>query len=475
MMLTRSPVSATATSPTTTVTVTAAATSPRPSRGSLHGRFHYAPTLSPREAASRIPAPSSRRQSTTAPATSSTSPSVPIQARHAPVSIASSPAASSPSPGSPSSSRPRRWAGVDVATQYSPMEPMDYTTGALLSSRTPASSNNQAVARDLVESQPPHIPIYVEPMASHEEQASASASTSEAPAAPIPHGPTVAVAVPPTPPVSSAAAQPHPLSQTPQTGTPVKRRNSQGDVTHSQVEAASAAQSGPHSPKRARLAPKIVPRRYEHCAVEDLVVLIAHMLGELIELNDEQAQKAGQRHNLTRFHSRTAPGISVLDYLHRLAKHAYLSPPILLSMVYYIDRLCALYQDFTMNTLTVHRFLITAATVAAKGLSDSFLTNTLYARVGGVRVAELNMLELEFLHRVDWKIVPDPDVLVAYYGGLVARCPGYILESPEPQEADENEDEELDESDAIGDDDDEIDGGDGEEEEEEEEDDDEMS
>lgn len=164
----------------------------------------------------------------------------------------------------------------------------------------------------------------------------------------------------------------------------------------------------------------------------------------------------------------TTPGISVLDYLHRLAKHAYLSPPILLSMVYYIDRLCALYSDFTINTLTVHRFLITAATVAAKGLSDSFLTNTLYARVGGVRVAELNMLELEFLHRVDWKIVPDPDVLVAYYGGLVARCPGYILECPEPEEADdEDEDEELDESDAIGDDDDDdIDGEGGEREEE---------
>ena len=296
MMLTRSPVFATATSPSTTVTATtAAATSPRPSRGALHGRFHYAPTPSPREAASRIPAASSRRQSTTSPATSSTSLAVPTQARHAPEPepVASSPAVSGSDPGSPSSSRPRRWAGVDVATQYSPMEPMDYQSGALLSSQTLASSNNQAAARNLDESQPPHIPSFVGPMASHAEQASASASTSE-----------TAVAVPPTPPVSSAAPQPHPVSQTPQTGTPVKRRNSQGDDTHNQVEAVRAGQSGPHSPKRARLAPKIVPRRYEHCPVEDLVVLISHMLGELIELNDEQAQKAGQRHNLTRFHSR---------------------------------------------------------------------------------------------------------------------------------------------------------------------------
>jgi hypothetical protein len=115
-------------------------------------------------------------------------------------------------------------------------------------------------------------------------------------------------------------------------------------------------------------------------------------------------------------------------------------------MVYYIDRLCAMYQEFTINTLTVHRFLITAATVAAKGLSDSFWNNTTYARVGGVRVAELKLLELEFLYRVDWKIVPNPEVLVAYYKGLVERTPGYVLESDdsdEEDEEDEDEDEEI--------------------------------
>ena len=110
-------------------------------------------------------------------------------------------------------------------------------------------------------------------------------------------------------------------------------------------------------------------------------------------------------------------------------------------MVYYIDRLCALYPEFTINTLTVHRFLITAATVAAKGLSDSFWNNSTYARVGGVRVAELKLLELEFLYRVDWKIVPNPEVLVAYYRGLVERCPGYKLEEERPTDEREDEDD----------------------------------
>lgn len=97
-------------------------------------------------------------------------------------------------------------------------------------------------------------------------------------------------------------------------------------------------------------------------------------------------------------------------------------------MVYYIDLLCAKYTSFTVTTLTVHRFLITAATVAAKGLSDSFWNNSTYARVGGIKLAELGLLELDFLHRVDWRIVPTPEVLVTYYLGMVSRSDKYLLD-----------------------------------------------
>jgi hypothetical protein len=100
-------------------------------------------------------------------------------------------------------------------------------------------------------------------------------------------------------------------------------------------------------------------------------------------------------------------------------------------MVYYIDRLCAMYPAFTISSLTVHRFLITAVTVAAKGLSDSFWTNHTYARVGGVSTKELAMLELDFLGRLEWKIVPPTEILDDYYRSLVARTDGYELEGSE--------------------------------------------
>lgn len=199
-------------------------------------------------------------------------------------------------------------------------------------------------------------------------------------------------------------------------------------ATLAQTSSSSGQGSARSSPKRARppkATVKYMPVQYETCDVKDLVLLISNMLLELIRFNDEIPLKDGR---LTRFHSRAPPGIGVKDYLQRLTTHATLSPPILLSMVYYIDRLCALYPAFTISSLTVHRFLITSATVASKGLSDSFWTNNTYARVGGVSLKELALLELEFLWRVEWRIVPKPEVLVDYYRSLVERSEGFEID-----------------------------------------------
>lgn len=172
---------------------------------------------------------------------------------------------------------------------------------------------------------------------------------------------------------------------------------------------------------------KLLPAKYELTEPSDLVVLISSMLKKLIQINDKMSLGQGQQ---TRFHSRTAPQVSVYNYLQRLATHAKLPSAILLSMVYYMDRLCMLYPAFTVSSLTIHRFLVVSATVASKGLSDSFWTNKTYARIGGISTMELGMLELEFLFRMEWKIVPKPEVLVDYYRYLVDRCESFKIDDP---------------------------------------------
>ncbi|KAK3719652.1 Pho80p cyclin [Vermiconidia calcicola] len=218
----------------------------------------------------------------------------------------------------------------------------------------------------------------------------------------------------PTPAPSQSTAPPS------QSNEPQEARSTHG---HS---SAPQKRSKPSPSGTAKLMP--IPQSYQTCNPKDLGILISNMLLELIRLNDQIPLRDGR---LTRFHSRAPPGISVADYLQRLIHHATLSPPILLSMVWYIDRLCQLYPAFTINSLTVHRFLITAACVAAKGLSDSFWTNPTYAKIGGIPVSELATLELEFLQKVAWKIVPKPEVLVDYYSSLVERTEGFELEGGE--------------------------------------------
>lgn len=159
-----------------------------------------------------------------------------------------------------------------------------------------------------------------------------------------------------------------------------------------------------------------------------MVALVSRMLTDLIQINDTLPFNADK---LTRFHSRSAPGISVYDYLVRICRFCPVENAILLSVVYFIDLLSKRYPDFVVNSLTVHRFLITAVMAGSKGLCDSFCTNSHYARVGGIPRVELNLLEVEFLTRVEYRIVPQPELLDQYYASMVARTAGgYVFAEP---------------------------------------------
>ncbi|KAL5528644.1 PHO80 [Sanghuangporus sanghuang] len=159
-----------------------------------------------------------------------------------------------------------------------------------------------------------------------------------------------------------------------------------------------------------------LPRAFEHADIDHLVVLIADMLDRLIEHNDKIPLSPEA---LTRFHSRTPPTISVLDYLRRIVKYANVERTCLLITLHYIDQICARLPHFTLSSLTCHRFIITAVVVASKALCDAFCTNAHYAKVGGIRIGELNVLEKELLNAIDWRLTSTREVLDAYYVNLI--------------------------------------------------------
>lgn len=84
--------------------------------------------------------------------------------------------------------------------------------------------------------------------------------------------------------------------------TPSMKRRQPGDT--SEPPSSPARKSHNTSPKRAKgiAQPlKVLPAQYEFCKVEDMVILIANMISELIQTNDALPLRTGV---LTRFHSR---------------------------------------------------------------------------------------------------------------------------------------------------------------------------
>jgi hypothetical protein len=154
---------------------------------------------------------------------------------------------------------------------------------------------------------------------------------------------------------------------------------------------------------------KILPSEYIKCEKTDLLTIISRMLTSIVSINDSRTSldvKYLNSENLTRFHSRSPPEISIYNYLLRLSHYSSLENCVLIATVYYIDLLTRKYSSFALNSLTVHRFLLTATTIASKALCDSFCSNNHYAKVGGVNVIELNLLEVEFLKWVNYRVVP---------------------------------------------------------------------
>ncbi|KAJ3112630.1 hypothetical protein HDU96_004352 [Phlyctochytrium bullatum] len=158
-----------------------------------------------------------------------------------------------------------------------------------------------------------------------------------------------------------------------------------------------------------------------------LTHMIADMLCRLTAHND---QIPLTQSNLTRFHSRAPPAISIGDYLKRIVKYASVERVCLLILLIYIDRVCERNRAFTISSLTVHRFIITGVTVGSKALCDSFLQNSMYAKVGGISTKELNILELEFLFLIDWDLTASAERLQEYYLNLVRQHPHFKRANP---------------------------------------------
>jgi len=146
-----------------------------------------------------------------------------------------------------------------------------------------------------------------------------------------------------------------------------------------------------------------------------IVPVLSCVLKQLCDRNDRLPVNGK---TVSKFHAQRPPAISISDYLLRIAKYALCSGECFVLALVYIDRIIQQNPTFVVNSLNIHRLLITSVMLAAKFFDDQYFNNAYYAKVGGVPANEMNSLEVEFLFMTNFNLFVTTETYKQYYQEL---------------------------------------------------------
>ncbi|KAF2075999.1 hypothetical protein CYY_002706 [Polysphondylium violaceum] len=101
--------------------------------------------------------------------------------------------------------------------------------------------------------------------------------------------------------------------------------------------------------------------------------------------------------------NRKPPTIGIDAYLARLLKYSPCSKECFVMSLVYIDRFLR-QCDLIVNSMNIHRLVITSLLISTKYLDDIFYNNEFYSQVGGISLREMNSLEVCFLSMMDYTV-----------------------------------------------------------------------
>ena len=116
----------------------------------------------------------------------------------------------------------------------------------------------------------------------------------------------------------------------------------------------------------------------------------------------------------THFDSVHAPSISLYDYMSRIHIYTECSDSCFIIAFIYIDRILQNNPSLELNRKNVHRLILTAAIIAIKYSDDTYASNEFYAKVGGINLAELNLMESDMLVLLNFELSIDPQLYFQY-------------------------------------------------------------
>ncbi|KAG0460385.1 hypothetical protein HPP92_020277 [Vanilla planifolia] len=159
---------------------------------------------------------------------------------------------------------------------------------------------------------------------------------------------------------------------------------------------------------------------YPH-GIPRIIVVLSSVLQHTADCNDYQLiHPSPLPHSAVAFFALSKPEISIRRYLERIFRFARCSSSCYVVAYIYLDRFLSLHPSLALDSFNVHRLLITSILTAVKFMDDRYFNNAYFARVGGITLAEMNYLEVDFLFglRFDLNVAP---VIFASYCGVLER------------------------------------------------------
>ncbi|XWS47721.1 hypothetical protein CRYUN_Cryun13aG0008600 [Craigia yunnanensis] len=150
----------------------------------------------------------------------------------------------------------------------------------------------------------------------------------------------------------------------------------------------------------------------EQQTVPKVITFLSSLLQRLAESNDNSCRFQSQKVSI--FHGLTRPTISIRSYLERIFKYANCSPSCFVVAYVYLDRFVQMQPSLPINSFNVHRLLITSVLVSAKFMDDMYYNNAYYAKVGGISIVEMNLLEVDFLFGLGFQLNVTPATFHTY-------------------------------------------------------------
>ena len=140
-----------------------------------------------------------------------------------------------------------------------------------------------------------------------------------------------------------------------------------------------------------------------HLEINDIISFIASYFVDIIIENREFRNERPLNKNDI-FYSNKIPLITTEEFIIRIEKYTHLECSTLISAFIYTKRLIEK-ENYIIGLNNLYRIFLGACIIATKFNEDSNFKNKYYAKIGGLILEEMNLIEYNIYSRIDFNLI----------------------------------------------------------------------